>query len=872
MIISSGKSVYTKELQQAESSFTEFANSEAFRPKTIDLSLDNWKMLPKAKRDSIKDNVYFTPAYIEGDRALKNAKYINFIVLDIEKVQPEKIPPDLPYNYIIHSTFQHTQSDPRYHLIVESDGSIPPYLYSAASNHIAELIKLPSVNPESKRCVQPIYAPKLPKDGKYFYEFSNGKRPVTLNDIPNYLTPQQAILDECNEHGFTLHDIPKHLTHKKANLSVFNGEPLSGPQPTMHLEDAASKIAESFNYLDKKEDLGLFHHLVPPIQDIDTRYCKKALSFLDSSCGYSDWSQVAAALRHQFRDNPDEGFEVFDEWSKTSPKYEGSEETYKQYMAFQPDPNDKKPITFRSVINVARSYGFEMEKLENDTQVVVDPITEEFSLDPGTLEDPAEYSIEAEFFGIPKIAPGKWYSNHYYLVNQDKVYDLDTGTLINIGAYNNNFSCYLTQSDPKDKKDFFKVQSRPKHKPIEFVLNTIKIPRIHETIYEPAKDYGSIILEDKKVFVNVYRTLKCFRDLRKDPATSGITERTIQDCHTEKLLDEHFKWLLPDPWERSILKDFIAYNFQHPGKKINYAIILQGVQGCGKSFLKELIAAALHHENVSSPLADVLRSPNTGWACNKQLVFLEELGEANKDTDPNMEKLKQLIGNPTFTFQEKYLRSKEVRNLLNIIMFSNYATPMMMRLTERRYSFLRCYAQTLKHLEELPENYFKDLFALLKFPRSICKYFLNHRISKGFAPTGTAPKTVHNKAIAKLSIGFEEQFILDTIEDGGNPWITLELISSTVLYDLLQMNEYFKRYTPQNLAKTLRAIGYHYQQRPMINMKRHRIWIRDGISDTEAALMMAKLKMLEEQSCESQPISQSTVTTIPTGGSPIESS
>ena len=43
--------------------------------------------------------------------------------------------------------------------------------------------------------------------------------------------------------------------------------------------------------------------------------------------------------------------------------------------------------------------------------------------------------------------------------------------------------------------------------------------------------------------------------------------------------------LIPEQFEREHVLDTLAFKLQHPGVKINHAILLHGTQGCGKDSL-----------------------------------------------------------------------------------------------------------------------------------------------------------------------------------------------------------------------------------------------------------------------------------------------
>lgn len=145
-----------------------------------------------------------------------------------------------------------------------------------------------------------------------------------------------------------------------------NGSLLETPRkalPTLTPE-LAEELIEYFysiipnNWEIKKEakeanpsDADPLEFLKPPL-DISDKKVKKALKLLDpNKFEYDEWLTVGMALYHQYRGSS-EGFDLWDEWSLRSDKYNEYEQKHK-WPSFK-SGHDRNPITFASVLKLAK--------------------------------------------------------------------------------------------------------------------------------------------------------------------------------------------------------------------------------------------------------------------------------------------------------------------------------------------------------------------------------------------------------------------------------------------------------------------------------------------------------------------------------------
>ena len=80
----------------------------------------------------------------------------------------------------------------------------------------------------------------------------------------------------------------------------------------------------------------------------------EALEVLPEDLSYDEWVMVGMAMHHEFNGSTD-GFEVWDEWSQSSPKYTSREYGRDRWVSF--GKHQGKPVTARSLVRLANENG-----------------------------------------------------------------------------------------------------------------------------------------------------------------------------------------------------------------------------------------------------------------------------------------------------------------------------------------------------------------------------------------------------------------------------------------------------------------------------------------------------------------------------------
>ena len=175
----------------------------------------------------------------------------------------------------------------------------------------------------------------------------------------------------------------------------------------------------------------------------------------------------------------------------------------------------------------------------------------------------------------------------------------------------------------------------------------------------------------------------------------GYTHQIVPEINMAfamPLLD-HFKhiWCRDDPVSFEYLLNWFAYLIQDPGNPRRTALIIRGLQGCGKSSPVEYIGRSIigrqyfrncNIERISARFNDDL--------AQKILILIDETHQSDMSQSALEAKLKDIITNDTVAIETKGLPIRYVRNAMHFIFGSNSELPIRIEPAERRYCVFDC--------------------------------------------------------------------------------------------------------------------------------------------------------------------------------------
>lgn len=353
-------------------------------------------------------------------------------------------------------------------------------------------------------------------------------------------------------------------------------------------------------------------------------------------------------------------------------------------------------------------------------------------------------------------------------------------------------------------------------------------PIANGTCFRPEESPGGIIMEEGLSYVNTYVPVKV--DRKPGDVTPFIN-----------LL----KKLLPIDRDRRILLSYMAACVQFPGDKFQWAPLLQGTEGNGKTFVATTVAKAVGERYTHRPNAVDLAGNGlkfTGWLDEKLFIIIEELFSSGKNTV--QEALKDKITNLKIEIQKKGMDQVTADNKANFMFCSQHRNAILKTGDDRRYCVFYTAQQEFEDLKTsgMMDGYFPKLYEWARKGgyAIITDYLHTYKIDKEFNPAlenggmcERAPVTSSTAEALILSIGGVEQEIMEAVEEdrlgfrGG--WI------SSVALDLLLKEKNYK--LALNKRKdTLRILGYIKKCRmnsgsPLDNKRKPTLYIAKEYAD-----------------------------------------
>ena len=184
--------------------------------------------------------------------------------------------------------------------------------------------------------------------------------------------------------------------------------------------------------------------------------------------------------------------------------------------------------------------------------------------------------------------------------------------------------------------------------------------------------------EDSKVCINRFNPLPF----------EAMPESEISDSELEQEVEwftDHMEYLIAEDTTRESFMRWLAFNIQKPGVKLHHALILQGIQGTGKSFLGRCMKLLLDKNCAIMQAAELQRKWNSFFA-DVSLIVAEELMKGGRDAKEFSNHVKHLITGDYLDLEEKYqVTKKGIRNHVNLIFLTNYEDSIEIDDAEDRY-------------------------------------------------------------------------------------------------------------------------------------------------------------------------------------------
>lgn len=556
-----------------------------------------------------------------------------------------------------------------------------------------------------------------------------------------------------------------------------------------------------------------------PLDDLSIDQMREYLFVLDSHHyeNESDWFRVGMAIYHQMQGS-DKGYDLFDEFSKQGSNYDENKNR-KRWDSFD-SSSRVNPITFASVIKAAggkkvvvsqneyQTYKEQINKAENTTQLhkcvmnlglnrvndlnvdmLLNDVKKKFIiLDGATPSLPVLRKIVKA--NKPNEKSGNFVDDFVFVQSYCEYMSRDTKECMNARAFDTTYNRLTPINDDGEKQN-------------ATVYSNDIIECVAKAMYAPM--FANTFTHDTVNYINLYRPTLLNR---VNYGTTNIVER----------VKKHIAHLVASEEEQDIIINYLAHNVQFPGIKIHWAIVLQGVQGDGKSFLAEMMQHVLGMYNVRMMNAQTLGTNFSGWAAGQCMTFIEELKIDNKQKYEILNNMKPYITNTTVESTPKGKDPQVVMNTTNYFALTNFKDAIPLDDTDRRYCIIFSRWQNASKLavfQNANPRYYQDLYEDMRANAGeILDWLMSYKIPEKFMNTNRAPETTAKELMKDLSKS--EGFIMidDAIEEFNCEDINKDIVNITKLSKLVEIEwsnaDIAKFPKTSGLKNILVGMGFHY--------------------------------------------------------------
>jgi hypothetical protein len=325
-----------------------------------------------------------------------------------------------------------------------------------------------------------------------------------------------------------------------------------------------------------------------------------------------------------------------------------------------------------------------------------------------------------------------------------------------------------------------------------------RCPRVDGTCFRPDLSPGSIVQRGGQSFVNTYWPVEIAR--KPGDATPFLV---------------HLQKVLPDERDRMILLCYMAACVQHKGVKFQWAPLLQGVEGNGKTLFTRCVAEAIGERYVHMPPAHEISEKFNSWLFGSIFIGVEDVFVSNNKQEV-FEILKPMITGDRLA--KRAMQTDQVMSnvVANFMFNSNHKDGLRKTQNDRRICALFSAQQIAEDLarDGMNGEYFPRLYDWLRADGYAIVSELLHTfpIPDEYNPATScqrAPVTTSTAAAIDASTGGVEQELHEAIAQ-GLPGFCGGWVSSIQLDRMLERLGVARRVTHSKRKEMLETLGYIY--------------------------------------------------------------
>ena len=380
-----------------------------------------------------------------------------------------------------------------------------------------------------------------------------------------------------------------------------------------------------------------------------------------------------------------------------------------------------------------------------------------------------------------------------------------------------------------------------------FAISRCEVPTVSRLYFMP--DTEEMITErDGLTVLNTYRR-------------GGVTPCDALDAEGQEAVDlflAHIKNTFSDEREQTILLDWMAHVYVNAGQRVNWAMLIWGVEGNGKTIFFNILQCLIGSVNTKDISPSAINSQYNDWAAGGIVGCVEEIRIAGSNKWQILDSMKPAISNDTLAIHPKgKAMFGNAPNHCSYMMTTNHSDAVPMSQNDRRFCVLFSRQEDKEALfnqhggEAGTSDYFKKLFGLVVGKRSdaIARFLLDYKISDDFDYKGRAPKTYGLEQMREANVSEDVASIRALLEDHGSAVMNDKMICVTELKTVATLRAEWEMPTTKALGRLLRDEGFFPVASKWWRVKgvKHYVWTRKSrITDDEAKEITRKYYNGEE--------------------------
>ena len=365
----------------------------------------------------------------------------------------------------------------------------------------------------------------------------------------------------------------------------------------------------------------------------------------------------------------------------------------------------------------------------------------------------------------------------------------------------------------------------------------VRYPIAEGMTFRPELPPGKMTKEEGRALVNTYTPAEI--DKRRGDVSPFL---------------DHLSRILPDPMDAAILLAYMAACIQHIGVKFQWAPLLQGCEGNGKTLFTRCVSYAVGMQYSHFPKADEVGNKFNSWMLRKTFIGIEDVWFPDHRREI-IESLKPLITNDMLPIELKGVDQISAHVCANFMLNSNHKDAIRKTNNDRRFAvfFTAQQAEADIRRDGMEGEYFPDLYDWLKGegiylgqPKGyayVAEFLSTYPIPEELNPATKchrAPRTSTTDQAIAHGVGSVEQEIMEAIDE-GRPGFAGGWVSSMALDRLLEALRLTRAIPPNRRREMMQGLGYDWHPSlkdgrvnnaiAIDHGRKPRLFIKDGHAD-----------------------------------------